>query len=339
MSSNETKPIDPYTDPYGFLGIIKNSDGSITRKQKLVPANSDLDRRNNPNPVLSKDIPINQANNTWARIYLRRPESDATPTTKQPLIIYFHGGGFVLGSASTPIYHKFCCDLANEIPAVIVSVEYRLGPEHRLPAAYDDSMEALRWVSAAADEWLTKYADFSKCFLMGMSAGGNIAYRVGLRMVTCGEDLMPLKIQGLILHHPFFGGVQRTSSEIRMDVEKVCPLSLTDIMWELGLPVSADRDHEYCNPMIGIRPDLLQKMKGQRWKVMVIGGDKDPLLDREIEFMKMLKEQGVDVVGHFSEGGTHGFEFFDVSKAKILYGLVKNFILSKLFDFPLMNKL
>ncbi|KAG8381413.1 hypothetical protein BUALT_Bualt06G0119500 [Buddleja alternifolia] len=330
MSSNDVKPIDPNVDPYGCLGIIKNPDGSITRKSEVLdntPANSDPGR-NNLIPVLSKDIPINQANNTWARVYLRRPENDTVPTTKQPLIVYYHGGGFILGSAATSMFHKFCCELANEIPAVIVSVEYRLAPEHRLPAAYDDGIEALRWVSTAAEEWLTKYADFSKCFLMGGSAGGNIAYHVGLRAVTCGDDLMPLKIQGLILIQPFFGGVQRTPSEIRLVNDKVLPLSMADIMWDLGLPIGVDCDHEYCNPMAGIRSDLLEKMKDQRWKIMVIGCDGDPLVDREIEFVKMLKEKGVDVVGEFSEGGTHGIEVLDESRAKILYGVFKNFILS-----------
>ncbi|KAG8381415.1 hypothetical protein BUALT_Bualt06G0119700 [Buddleja alternifolia] len=292
------------------------------------PANSDPARNNLIIPVLSKDIPINQANNTWARVYLHRPENDAVPATKQPLIVYFHGGGFILGSVATTMFHIFCNELAEEIPAVIVSVEYRLAPKHRLPAAYDDCMEALRWVSTAGEEWLTKYADFSKCFLMGTSAGGNIAYHVGLRAVMSGDDLMPLKIQGLILHQPYFGGVQRTPSEIRLADAEVCPPSVADIMWSQALPIGADRDHEYCNPMVGIKPDLLKKMKDQRWKVMVTGCDGDPFVDREIELMEMLKENGVDVVGVFTEGGCHGFEFFESSKARALYGVLKNFLLS-----------
>ncbi|KAG8381414.1 hypothetical protein BUALT_Bualt06G0119600 [Buddleja alternifolia] len=245
-SAMEVKRINPNTDPYGYLGIIKNPDGSIT--------------------LLSKDIPINQANNTWARVYLRRPENDVVPTTKQPLIVYIHGGGFILGSPSTPMFHKFCCDLANEITAVIVSVEYRLASEHRLPAAYDDCMEALHWASTTGEEWLTKYVDFSKCFLMGTSAGGNIAYH-------------------------------RTPSELKLANDQVCPPCVSDIMWGLALPIGVDRDHEYCNPMVGIKSDALEKMKDQWWKVLVTGCHGDSLVDREIECMKMLKEKGVDVIG------------------------------------------
>ncbi|KAG8381416.1 hypothetical protein BUALT_Bualt06G0119800 [Buddleja alternifolia] len=269
--------------------------------------------------LLSKDIPINQANNTWARVYLRRPENDTVPTTKQPLIVYYHGGGFILGSAATSTFHKFCNELAEEIQAVIVSVEYRLAPKHRLPAAYDDCMEALCWVSTTGDEWLTKYADFSKCFLMGFSSGANIVYHVGLRAVACGDDLMPVKIKGLILQQPFFGGVQRTPSEIRLADDKVCSPYAADIMWGQALPIGVDRDHEYCNPMVGLKLDLLKKMKDRRWKVMVTGCDGDPFVDREIEFMEMLKENGVGVVGVFTKGGCHGFELFDESKARVLY--------------------
>ncbi|KAL0299457.1 UNVERIFIED_CONTAM: putative carboxylesterase [Sesamum radiatum] len=320
----ELPQIDPIADPSGYLGIIRNPDGSITRTLKLpeCPASSD-------GAVLSKDIPINKETNTWARVYLpRRPESSAAPATKLPLLIYYHGGGFILGSAAASFIHKFCCEIASEIPAVVVSVEYRLAPEHRLPAAYDDCMEALEWVGTTGEEWLTDSADFSKCFLMGTSAGGNIAYHVGLRAVTCVDRLMPVKIQGLILHHPYFGGVERTPSEVRLANDKVFPPCVADVMWDLGLPIGVDRDHEYSNPMTTERSHDFEKLRDQGWRVLVTGCDGDPMVDRQIGLVKMLKEKGVDAVGEFSKGGFHGVEHFDDSKAKILYSVVKNFVLS-----------
>lgn len=81
------------------------------------------------------------------------------------------------------MFQNFCTILAVETKSVIVSVDNRLAPEHRLPEAYDDCVEALHWIKTTQDEWLTKYADLSNCFLMGISAGGNIVYQVGLNLI------------------------------------------------------------------------------------------------------------------------------------------------------------
>lgn len=67
---------------------------------------------------------------------------------------------------------------------------------------------------------------------MGNSAGGNIAYHVGLHVVTYVDQLMPLKIQWLILHQSFFGGVENTPSKIRSANDKMVPPHVMDIMWD-----------------------------------------------------------------------------------------------------------
>lgn len=144
-------PIDPFTDPFGYMGL------SLTRIPDLFPSTpASSDPRN---PILTKDVTFNHENQTWGRVYLPR---DASTTSKLPLVVYFHGGGFVVHSAASSVYQKFCSDIAVQIPAVMVSVEYRLAPEHRLPAAYDDCFEALHWIKTSRDEWLTKYVDLSR---------------------------------------------------------------------------------------------------------------------------------------------------------------------------------
>lgn len=316
--------MSPISDPLTALGFIQNADGSSTRISDIFPviaASSDPS-----NPVLTKDVPVNQQNQTWARLYL--PAAAAAPAAKLPLIVYIHGSGFVVTSAATSIYQKFCSDIVLQTPAVMVSVEYRLAPEHRLPAAYDDCEEALHWLKSADDEWLAEHADLSKCYIMGTSAGGNIAFHVGLRAAAQAEVLAPVKIRGLILHHPFFGGAERTSSEVRLAGVEVLPPVMTDVMWGLALPVGVDRDHEYCNPMKEVKVELLKKMKEGGWKVLVTGNYGDPLIDRQSEFAKKLEENGVDVSKDFRESGFHGIEIVDDSKARIFYEIVKNFLLA-----------
>ncbi|KAK9117143.1 hypothetical protein Sjap_016090 [Stephania japonica] len=90
--------------------------------------------------------PLNTHHNTWLRLY----KPTTTSPHKLPLILYFHGGGFILYSATDSIYHDFCGRLAAELPAVVISVEYRLASENHLPTAYENVEEAIKWVREQA---------------------------------------------------------------------------------------------------------------------------------------------------------------------------------------------
>ncbi|KAK8498055.1 hypothetical protein V6N13_121442 [Hibiscus sabdariffa] len=298
-------------DPYEFIHSSLNPDGTLARDPEAFVTTP---------PDISKDIPINPANNTWARVFLPKQP----PPNKLPLLLYFHGGGFVIGSPDLANFHEFCSNIATELPVILVSAGYRLAPEHRLPAAYDDGMEALRWVKTVQDDWLRDNADYSNCFIMGSSAGGNLAYHVGLRAAQETDHLSPLKIKGLILHQPYLGGVRRTESELRIVNDPFFPMAVSDLMWELCLPVDADRDHPYCNPTAGF--GVLEKMKQLGWRVLVTGCDGDPMIDRQMELAKMMEKKGIKVVGRFGEGEYHGFEIIDSSKAKPLHLVLLNFI-------------
>ncbi|AQL01140.1 NAD(P)H dehydrogenase C1 [Zea mays] len=121
--------------------------------------------------VVSKDIRAGPAS---ARVYL--PPGAAG---KIPVVVYFHGGGFVVGSPARPGTHNYLNDLVARSGAIGVSVYYRLAPEHKLPAAYDDAWAALRWAATLGggeDPWLLEHADLSRVFLAGCSAGANIAH-------------------------------------------------------------------------------------------------------------------------------------------------------------------
>ncbi|XP_030439729.1 probable carboxylesterase 120 [Syzygium oleosum] len=315
----------PAVDAHDYLKLVFNPDGTVTRGLDFAttPAEPDPDQ---PSAVRTKDVPLDPTHNTWARIYV--PPPSPAPDQKLPLIVYYHGGGFVFVTPSATVNHDFCSLMAAKLCAVVVSPSYRLAPEHRLPAAYDDAVEALRWVRTAEDEWLRERVDFSRCFLMGTSAGGNIAYHVGLR--ACGAaaaDLEPLVIRGLILHHPGFGRSKRTESEVRFFNNPTLPVNGADLLWELALPAGADRDHEYCNPMSVDRSEEWERMKVKGWRVVVVAGGGDPMIDQQRELAAQLEAKGVDVVRIFGgEGDYHGVEVMEPAKAELLVEKLKGIV-------------
>ncbi|KAI3950379.1 hypothetical protein MKW98_003862 [Papaver atlanticum] len=292
-------------DPYKVLYITPNKDGSLTRYCP-VPE------------IPPTGINDNPTNKTWVRVF-RPLNLPSVNNLKLPVVIYFHPGGFVICSTASSPFHQFCTKMASELQVLVVSVEYRLAPENRLPCAYEDAIGAILWVKNQAlmkstNAFICENVDFSRCFLMGASSGGNIAYHAGLRSLHL--DLNPVKIIGLVLNQPFFGGVERTNSETKFVHDKVFPLCAADLLWELALPSESDRDHEYSNPIVGA-----SKCSGDIGllpECYVRGCGGDPLIDRK----------GVKVVTKFSDEGFHSNELFDEEVAQDLVKGFKDFIYS-----------
>lgn len=300
-------------DPYEFLQISRNPDGSLSRRDIFPILQPDATGAGNPSAVLSKDIHLNPSLNTSLRLFL--PSSP----TKLPVILFFHAGGFILLNPGTNINHIFCERLAASLPALVVSVKYRLAPEHRLPAAFLDAVDALLCLPTLPDPWLAAHADFSRCFLAGSSAGGNIAYHAALR--ARGLDLGPTKLSGLILNQPFFGGEERTESELRFGVVgSTLPLAAADLMWELSLPEGADRDHEYCN--VAAKKETVKGLP----KCLVIGFSGDPLVDRQRELAKKLERGGIEVVVKIEDGGFHGADIMEPGRDMPLFERIGEFV-------------
>ncbi|KAJ4829879.1 hypothetical protein Tsubulata_813139 [Turnera subulata] len=316
-------------DPAQFLQVALNPDGSVV-SHKIEPTLPAVDTPQpntdpeNPQLALSKDVTVNPAKNLSIRMF--RP-IQAQSGTKLPIVFYYHGGCFVLYSAKSIVFHMAGQSIAFGLPALVLSVDFRHAPEHRLPAAYDDCMEALTWLRDQArnvsrcDPWLREYGDFSRCFLMGSSAGGNIAYHLGLR--TLDVDLSPVQIEGLIISMPYFGGVKRTESELRLVNDTVLPLATSDLMWSLALPEGADRDHEYCNPCLPRPHDV---KIGRMPRCYVDANADDPLVEKAKEFAEKLRSHGVHVVTRFPPDGYHAIEAFDRERAMATGQAIGQFI-------------
>ncbi|KAK7390077.1 hypothetical protein VNO78_25376 [Psophocarpus tetragonolobus] len=313
----------PAMDPYEFLKIKLNPDGKTLSREYMVPMVPPSPTPSSE-PALSKDIPLNPATKTSIRLFLPNPPPG--PAVKIPLLIYFHGGGFILYHPSSLIFHQSSSALSASLPALVASVDYRLCPEHRLPAAYEDAVDALRWAQAEAQEpseaWLRDHADFSKCFLMGSSAGGNIACFAALRALDI--PLSPLKIAGVIMNVPYFSGVQRSDSELRLVNDRIVPLPANDLMWSLSLPEGADRDHLYCNPTTvdSHYGDNIGRLPA----CFINGYAGDPLVDKQKDLANIFQARGVRVHTHFFHDGYHAVEIFDKAKALALVDNIKKFI-------------
>lgn len=206
-------------------GVLRvYSDGSIWRSDKPsfdMPVHDD-------GSVLWKDVVFDPVHNLQLRLY-----KPASPSPKLPIFYYIHGGGFCIGSRSWPNCQNYCFKLASELQAVIISPDYRLAPENRLPAAIEDGYAAVKWLQAQAtaeepDTWLTDAADFSRVFISGDSAGGNIAHNLAVRFGAGSAELDPVRVRGYVYLAPFFGGTVLTKFEAQGPKEAFLNLELID---------------------------------------------------------------------------------------------------------------
>ncbi|GKA36140.1 2-hydroxyisoflavanone dehydratase-like protein [Tanacetum coccineum] len=135
--------------------------------------------------ISTKDVIISPE--VSARLYL--PKLEPTSQNKLiPILVYFHGGGFIIGSAFTAWEHNFLNTMVPYINALIISFEYRLAPEHLIPAAYQDCWAALEWVASHSktngenqEPWLVEFGDFDRLYIGGDSAGANIVHNLALK--------------------------------------------------------------------------------------------------------------------------------------------------------------
>lgn len=162
----------------GVTGAASRRNGTVNRRLLSIlnytsPAN--------PNPikgVSSIDVTVDPDRDLWFRIFV--PTIDDWENL--PVIVFFHGGGFAFLSPDVKSYDAVCRRFARKLPAVVVSVNYRLSPEHRYPAQIEDGYDVLKFLDDEKNKGiLPANADVARCFLAGDSAGANLAHHVAVR--------------------------------------------------------------------------------------------------------------------------------------------------------------
>ena len=251
--------------------------------------------------VDSKDVTIDPITGVSARLYLPLLPS---PPSKLPVLVYYHGGGFLIESPFSPPYHTYLTSLAAKAGIIVVSVHYRLAPEHPIPAAYDDSWEALKWVVSHSDgggeAWLAEHGDFARVFLSGDSAGANIAYNVAMRAGA------GVKIEGLALVHPYFWGSEPLGTETTDPASR----EFVERVWRTACPTTEGADDPLINPLAAAAPPL-KGLACRRVVVFVAG--KDILKERGRAFYEALVGCGWEGEAELveDEGMDHVFHLFD----------------------------
>lgn len=279
----------------GFLQVF--SDGSVKRfNPEVSPASLEF-----AGGYKSKDLVIDPSKPVTARLFLPCTQD---PTQPLPVLVYFHGGGFCIGSTTWSGFHNFLGGLCARAQALIVSVDYRLAPEHRLPVAYQDCYSSIKWLSSnARDEpWLAR-ADISRVFLAGESAGGNIVHNVMLCVAQ--HEIDGINIKGLLIVHPFFGSEGKIESELADGVAEAVDMS--DVFWRLSLPEQSDRDHFACNF------EKAKVLDGEWQHFPAVGvflAGLDLLKDRGRMYAEFLKGKGVKVKVEVAEEQPHAYHVF-----------------------------
>ncbi|EYU22277.1 hypothetical protein MIMGU_mgv1a018055mg [Erythranthe guttata] len=290
--------------------VYTRSDGTINRRlfslidiKASAPATKLIDKT----AISTTDIPIDPSRNLWFRLF--------TPTTYGP---------------DTKSFDDLCSHLATKVPAVIASVNYRLTPEHKYPTQYDDSFDALKFIDAQNYAVLPANTDLSRCFIGGDSAGGNIAHHVTIRAFQKTNHFEKIKIIGILSVQPFFGGEERTESEVRLASAPVIDVKMTDLLWRNFLPEGSDRNHPAANVFGGTElsaEDAAALENLEFPNVLVIVGGNDPLQDWQRRYVNGLKNCGKQVELIEYSNAFHGFySFQELPEFALLIEDVTNFI-------------
>ncbi|OIT29433.1 PREDICTED: probable carboxylesterase 17 [Nicotiana attenuata] len=283
----------------GYIQVF--FDGSVKRFEPEI-ATASIEPCNG---YKSKDVIIDPLKPISGRMYLPDFPESGVINQQLPVLVYFHGGGFCIGSTTWLGYHLFLGDLSVASKSIILSVDYRLAPENKLPTAYEDCYSALEWLikNLEIEPWL-KRANLDQVFLSGDSAGGNIVHQVAIRAIRS-EDFRG-RLKGLLPIHPYFGSETRTELEMANGSEG--DVKMNDMFWRLSLPQGSNRDYFGCNFE---NAEMSAAEFSQFPAVIVFVAGSDFLIERGVKYAEFLKKNGVKRVELVeAEGQVHVYHVF-----------------------------
>ncbi len=240
-----------------------------------------------PSPQLARvedfSIPARDGYDLPMRLYA--PSRD-----KLPVLLYFHGGGFTIGSIAS--HDVLCRQLAHLAGCAVISVDYRLAPEHKFPTAANDAWDALAWLSFHADD---KGLDGTRLAVGGDSAGGTLAAACAIQ---ARDMALPLELQLLI--YPGCAAQPDSASHRRFAEGFVLEAAHIDFFFSQYLRSPADREDWRFAPLNA--PDV--EGVAPAWLGLA---EYDPLVDEGLAYADKLRLAGVTVDLEIYRGVTHEF--------------------------------
>ena len=232
--------------------------------------------------VQDLEVPVRDGTALYARLYA--PDTEALP-----VLLYFHGGGFTVGSVAT--HEVLCRELAHHAHCAVVSLDYRLAPEHKFPTAAHDAWDALQWLAADTSLGL----DARRLAVGGDSAGGTLALVCG---VLARDAKLPLALQ--LLFYPGCAAHQDTPSHHTFAQGFVLEEPHITYFFEHYIRSAADRDDWRFSPLNA--PEL--EGVAPVWMGLA---ECDPLVDEGVMMADRLRLAGVPVDLEIYRGVLHEF--------------------------------
>ena len=245
-----------------------------------------------PDPEDVAEVVSLEATGPAGAIPLRLYRGQGAGTDRpQPALVFFHGGGWVIGDLES--HDQVCRALANAARCIVVAVHYRLAPEHKFPAAVDDAIAATRWIATNA---ASLGIDASRLAVGGDSAGGNLAAVVALDARDRGGPPQTLQ---LLIYPATDMGLDRPSHLRHADQ---LPLRRTTMQWFVDhyLRDAKDKDDWRASPLRARRLENLPP-------ALVVTAAFDPLGDEGEAYARALADAKVQVVHERFAGQIHGF--------------------------------
>ena len=265
--------------------------------ENLDPVEARKEERRTTLPFLTPPEPVDRIENRIipdrlnqipVRIYWPKITEDEDVQDLSPITLFFHGGGWVLGSLD--LYDELCCMLSNRSESIVVSVDYRLAPEHRFPAAIHDCYDATKWVAENASDL---EGDEDTIVVAGESAGGTLAIDTCLLARDRGGPQLALSV-------PIYPVTDLARDLSKYAGDKFGP-SKEAMDWFISHYIESDS--ELRDPLASPQYADLRGLP----TTMMITAEFDPLREQELDFAERMKESGVKFDLRDYPGLVHGF--------------------------------